>query len=200
MNQNPSVPSAPTGESGASGHTTLRDDLSETQSRFAETARDTTAKVKSAVSHTTARAREETARMAAEKKEMAAQRLGSFSSAIHESARSLEQDDPNIAWFTHRAADRLQGVADYVRNRDFADLRYDAESLARRHPLAFFGGLFVAGLVLGNVVKASQRKSRSDERYASETDDENDWAPTSPAMGSAASNDLSAEARTAAGI
>jgi hypothetical protein len=30
--------------------------------------------------------------------------------------------------------------------------------MARRHPAMFFGGMFLAGLVVGNIVKASRRK------------------------------------------
>jgi hypothetical protein len=123
-------------------------------------------KVKSSVTDAAARAKEEAARMAAERKETAASRIGSYSEKIHQSARNFEQEDPNIAWFTHRAADRLQGVADYVRNRDLTGLRQDVEQMARRHPAAFFGGLFVAGIVLGNVVKASRRNLDETSRDA----------------------------------
>jgi hypothetical protein len=89
--------------------------------------------------------------------------VGGYSSAIHETADSLEEKDPNIAWFTHRAADRLQGVADYVRDSDFRSLKTDVENMARRHPIAFFGGLLVAGLVIGNIVKATGKSAREDQ-------------------------------------
>jgi len=123
--------------------------------RIKTTARETVEQVRNAASSTMARAKEESGRIAEDKRQEAADRLGNYSSAIHDSAKSLEEKDPNIAWFTHRAADRLQGVADYVRGRDLRDLRNDAADLARRHPAAFFGGLFVAGLVVGNLLKAS---------------------------------------------
>lgn len=137
------------------------------------TARDAVSQLKTAATTAASRAREETQRFATDKKSTAAERIGSYSSAIHQSAQSLEENDPNIAWFTHRAADRLQSVADYVRERDFTDLRYDVEDVARRHPALFFGGLFVAGLLLGNVMKASRRRS-SDE--ITNDEDTSDWA------------------------
>ncbi len=142
-------------------------------------ARDAAAHLKSAASDTAARARDEVQRVAAEKKSAAAERLGGYSSAIHESARSLEEQDPNLAWFTHRAADRLQGIADYVRDRDFQDLRHDAGDVARRHPALFFGGLFVAGLLVGNLLKASARRPHDDEETFSSDDGASDWAATS---------------------
>lgn len=141
------------------------------------TARDAAGQIKTAATQSAARAREEAQRLAAEKKSTAAERIEGYSSAMHDSAKAFEEQDPNIAWFTHRAADRLHGVADYVRNRDFNDLRHDAEDLARRHPAVFFGGLFVAGLLLGNILKASGRREHAGTYdYASGETDTSDWA------------------------
>ena len=158
------------------GATDTGDTLAETKTKIAQTARDAVTKVKSTATSTAARAKEEAQRIATEKKETAANRIGSYSSAIHDTARSLEEKDPNIAWFTHRAADKLQGVADYMRNRDLSSLRSDAENMARRHPAAFFGGMFLAGLIAGNLVKASRRKL--DERGNSDAnaEDGTDWS------------------------
>jgi hypothetical protein len=124
------------------------------------------------------RAKEESARIATEKKSSAADRVGGYGSAIHDTARGLEEKDPNLAWLTHRAADRIEGVANYIRSRDLRELKSDAEDLARRHPLAFFGGLFVAGLVVGNLLKASGR-SGSDLQGLGRYDDNEDDRPAS---------------------
>jgi len=132
--------------------------LAESKDKLAATARHAAAKVKSAAADTAARAKDQASRVATEKKETTASRLDDYGSAIHESARTLEEKDPNIAWLTHRAADRLRDTADYVRSRDFAGLRDDAERIARRHPGVFFGSMFLGGLLVGNLVKASRRK------------------------------------------
>lgn len=164
-------PKNPTSPSASMEGSQTSDTLTEMKNSAAQTTRDAANKVKSAATTTVSRAKEEAERLAREKKEQAAAQIGNYSSAIHESARAFEEKDPNIAWFTHRAADRLQTVADYMRNRDFAALRRDAEGVARRHPAGFFGGMFVAGLVLGNLVKASQRRSlERDYRGSSESD------------------------------
>lgn len=97
------------------------------------------------------------ARAAHTSKDAAANRIDGLGHSIDDTARALEGKDPNIAWFAHRAAERVQRVADYIRERDFASLREDCNDLARRHPAAFFGGLFVAGLVVGNMLKATAR-------------------------------------------
>jgi hypothetical protein len=196
--QNSPNPSGSTGSAGTSGSVAeISDTLSETKNKIAQTARDTASKVKDAASSTALRAKEEAQRFAAEKKETTANRITSYSSAIHDTARSLEEQDPNIAWFTHRTADRLQGVADYVRNRDFAALRQDAEDMARRHPALFFGGMFLAGLVVGNFVKAS-RKNLEDEDYTRRGEPDTDWSESEPQAG--LQSELSAAERSAAGI
>jgi hypothetical protein len=143
--------------------------LTQAKQAIASTARDTAARIKSAASDTADRAKTEAQRLASETKDNTAKRLGGYGSAMHESAKSFEDQDPNIAWATHKMADRIQGMADYVRNSDFNDLRADAENFARRHPLAFFGGLFIGGLVIGNLLKAGQSTSSA----ANET--EPDW-------------------------
>lgn len=173
---------APAGDSGSGGGT-----LAQAKETLARTARETTSKIKSAASGTATRAKEQAKQIAGEKKETAAERLGGYSSALHESARSLEERDPNIAWFTHRAADRLQGAADYVRTRDLAGLRDDAENVARRHPAVFFGGLFALGLILGNVVKAGRRTA---DDGAADWEPENGAGADEMSEGESSSNDI----------
>jgi hypothetical protein len=132
-----------------------------TGSSVAQAARESTAKVKAVATEAASRAASQAENLAGQKKAEAAARMDTYGSAIHDSTKALEEQDPNIAWLTHQAADRLQGVASYIRARDFRGLREDAEGLARRHPAAFFGGMCVAGLVLGSVIKASQRTANS---------------------------------------
>lgn len=138
--------------------------------KVADSARHAVDKVKSSTGDALAKAKDKAGRVASEKKEAAANRVGAYGSAIHESARALEEKDPNIAWFTHRAADKLEHVAEYVRGRDLSELREDAASVARRHPMAFFGGMFAMGLIVGNVLKASPRKARRRPADSSDSD------------------------------
>jgi len=167
--------------------------LSNTKEKLTQTARETATKVKGAASNTALRAKEEASRYVAEKKETTANRIDSYSSAFHDTARNLEEKDPNIAWFTHQAADRLQSIAEYMRTRDFTALREDAENLARRHPATFFGGMFVAGLIVGNIVKASRRKLDEESEYTG-SDYQSEWSQ------SGAGTDLSDMERSSAGI
>jgi len=172
------------------------------RSSVANVARETASQVGSVASEAATRVKDSAAKMASDQKNSAADRVGAYGTAIHESAKSLEQQDPNIAWLTHRAADRLEGVASYMRTRDFQGLREDAENLARRHPVAFFGGLCVAGLVIGGVVRAAcssaaANRSMSSEDYAGSNDpdysgrpSETDFEPTAAQGADAATAEI----------
>lgn len=115
--------------------------------------------LKSSAASAASRVKNEATEAAAQRKSGIADRLGNYSQEMHRSADALGEEDSNIGWLTHRAAERLESAADYLRARDFSELKRDAEDLARRHPALFLGGLFAVGLVLGNVVKATQRSS-----------------------------------------
>lgn len=141
--------------------------LTQAKQAISSTARDTAARIKSAATETASRAKEQAQRIASDTKETAAERLSGYGSAMHDSAKRFEEKDPNIAWATHQLADRIDRVADYVRTSDLDTMRLDAENWARRHPVAFFGGLFIGGLVMGNLLKARPSNASSGE--------ESDW-------------------------
>jgi hypothetical protein len=162
---------APAGGTDAGGGTDISGAIAETKTKIAQSARDAASKVKSAASNTAAKAKDEAQRLVSDKKEETANRIGGYSSAIHDSAKSLEEKDPNIAWFTHQAADKLQNVAEYVRRCDLDGLRRDVQDVARRHPVAFFGGMFLTGLILGNVMKASRSDMDTDDSFGFDRDD-----------------------------
>jgi hypothetical protein len=198
--QNSPTPSATAGGSSSGGSATnTSSTLTETKNTITQTARDAASKVKSAASNTATRAKEEAERLVNQQKETAAGRIENYTSAIHETAKSLEEKDPNIAWFTHQAADKIQGVADYMRNRDLASFRNDAEDIARRHPAAFFGGMFLAGLLIGNVVKASRRKLDDNNNYSGDEGYESEWMQNRDESNAQAATLTDAE-RSAAGI
>lgn len=133
---------------------------------IAEPIKSTASQAAARVKETASEYRDRAAEAASERKTQVADRLGRYGSAFHQSAESFEPEDQNIAHFAHAAADRIESVANYVRNRDFGALKADAEDIARRNPAVFFGGMFVAGLVIGNLLKAKppvQIEDRSPE-------------------------------------
>lgn len=131
---------------------------------------------KRAAGNAITQAKERASNMAQEQKQSAAERIGRYGTALRDSARSVEGEDPNVAYFANRAAERIERVADYVRSTDLTGLRRDAEDIARRHPALFMGGLFVAGLVLGGLVKTSAKALRESGTGLSPDESESDEA------------------------
>lgn len=129
---------------------------SDTAARVKETARETKETVKAKVSEVAGQARERGEAYLEEGKERAAGRIEGYGESLRETASRFEREnDPNIAHYTSMMADKLESAASYIRERDFRDLRRDAEDLARRHPAVFFGGMFIAGLAAARFFKAS---------------------------------------------
>lgn len=162
---------------------------------------DTGAKVKRAASRAVERAKDTANQAANSGKEAAAGKISGYTDRLRQTARSAEQsDDPNIARLANSAADRLQQAAEYVRTADLSRLRQDAADIAHRHPALFMGGMFAAGLVLGNLAKASVQTMRKDTTdYRDGADDhyseENDEAAGEMLGG--ISDSFDAEPRTA---
>lgn len=178
------IVSAPAGESeSGAGSNSSTGSFAEAKEKISQTARATAARIKSATGETASRVKTSARNLAQEKKQQAAERIGGYGSAMHDSAKSFEEQDPNIAWATHTVADRLQGVADYVRAADFDQLREDAEDVARRHPVAFFGGMLIGGIVIGNLLKA-RRPMRDDMEELDATEPPVDESDVGNASGS----------------
>lgn len=165
-------------ENYGGGDTGTTGKFSEAKQSIARGARNATQHLKTAAADTASRAKASAERVVTDKRDEAASRIGRYSSAIHESARSLESEDPNIAWFTHQAADRLDRVAEYIRSCNYAGVCRDVEDVARRHPALFFGGMFTLGLLAGNMMKAS-RRTEMEDTFGS--DEHTDWDPSATA-------------------
>jgi hypothetical protein len=148
---------APAGESDPGAGT------SETPGTLEQAKETTAARIKSAASETVNRAKVKGQTIATESKQRTADRIDGYGTAMRGSARAFERQDPNIAWVTNLIAERIERAASYVRNSDFDEMRRDGEEIARRHPVAFFGGMLVAGLVVGNLLKAHTPAAESDD-------------------------------------
>jgi hypothetical protein len=116
-------------------------------------------------------AKEAAAGFADDQKERAADRIGGYGSALRETADSVRAEDPNIAWLTDQASSRLQHAADYVRNSSWNQLREDGADLARRHPVVFYGGMFVLGAAAGALIKAGLPNGGNGEMSDGDGDD-----------------------------
>lgn len=100
-----------------------------------------------------------------QQKGWAVQELEHCAHASRAAAQKLrDEQDANVAMYADFAADRLDDLAGYVRDRNVGDMISDLGGIARRHPELFFGGMFVLGLLGARFLKASSRPSY-DEDY-----------------------------------
>lgn len=118
-------------------------------------------------------ARDRTRAFADERKSQLGERIHGYGSAVHRAADKLrDEKDANIAHYADMVAERLDQAADYVQSRDPGMMLRDVENAARRRPEIFFGGMFLAGLVLSRFLKASGERSAGDDTYTAESDEE----------------------------
>lgn len=93
----------------------------------------------------------------AAQKDRAAEGLGGVAHALRLTGRQLEsRDELGVTGLIDRAADSVDAVAWYLRDRSFGELARDVERFARREPALFLGGAFVAGLIGGRFLKSSR--------------------------------------------
>jgi len=95
-----------------------------------------------------------------QQKNWAADELMHCAHASRAAAEKLrEEQDANVARWADIIADRMEGVAGYIRDRNAGQMIGDVGSVARRHPELFFGGMFVLGLVAARFLKASRENA-----------------------------------------
>ena len=89
-------------------------------------------------------------------KAKAAAQLGAVGGAVRRAADKLhDQDSAAIAAYVDGAAERVEEAARYLDEREVEELVADAEAAARRRPVLFLGGMFLAGLAVAQVMKAA---------------------------------------------
>jgi NADH dehydrogenase/NADH:ubiquinone oxidoreductase subunit G len=146
---------ASTAEADPSVRTKLHDKAQEAREQISARARETTTRVRSEGEH-----------LLRDQKNRVADRIDHYGNAVHRAAQKLEDDqDAAIAVYAHRAAEQFERAAHYLRERDWRDLRRDAESFARRHQEVFLGGLFLGGLALARFLKASAHEEESTAQH-----------------------------------
>lgn len=110
-------------------------------------------------------ARDHVQNLVGERKDRAAEQIGSFAGSLRDAARKLEDGDGGasaLGRYATTAADQVDRVSQYLRDRDLNAFVRDAETFARRHPDVFLGGTFIAGLILARFFKASERRHQDD--------------------------------------
>ncbi len=105
------------------------------------------------------RAREQANKVVGERKDKAAHSLDALSGALRDSAGRLRDEQTVFGDYAESAAERVERLARYLRERDPERLLEDAEDFARSRPEIFVGGMFVAGLLLARFLKSSAERA-----------------------------------------
>ena len=94
-----------------------------------------------------------------EQQQAAAGSLGDFAGALRKSAEQMQGQHQSAARFAQTAASSLEQISGALKNRDLDGMLRDAESFARRQPVAFFGAALVAGFLAVRFLKSSNAGS-----------------------------------------
>ena len=89
-----------------------------------------------------------------QRKDTAAQSIADLASSLRETGNSFEEQ-PSLKAFVGTAADGLEQIATGIRDRSFAEIYADIESVARRQPLTCGAGAANAGFLLARFIKSS---------------------------------------------
>ena len=101
----------------------------------------------------------------------AADQLGSVANALHKAAEQLsDENNGTAAHYAGQAADRVEQVADMLRNSTVDDMVGQVERFARRQPEVFVGAAFAVGFLFARFVKSSgERRFQGQGGYRGET-------------------------------
>ena len=89
-------------------------------------------------------------------KERAVGSIGGVADALRDAGRSLRSHDTGMPTeYVDKAADQIERLTGYVKNRTIGELAGDLERFARREPAIFLGGAFTLGVLAGRFLKSS---------------------------------------------
>jgi hypothetical protein len=119
--------------------------------------------------------KEEAERLFDEQKGKAASKVKRYGKAIQQAAHALKAvKAEGLAEYVDAAAEKVEGVTDYLEERNLAQVFEDAGEVARNHPAMTIGGMFIAGFALARFLKASASREDSGDDAG---DDDGDDSP-----------------------
>lgn len=95
------------------------------------------------------------------RKRYMADEVGGFASALHTTARQLNEQNQSVtARYIEQAAGNLEQFAQGIRNQDLGRVVRQVEDFARRQPALFLGGAVAVGFLLARFLKSSAARRR----------------------------------------
>ena len=99
--------------------------------------------------------KEKAIEVAEQQKDAGADQVEHFARAIHGAASALQQEMPQLATYVHDAGQKLESLAEDLRNGSVDDLMDRFGRYAKEQPALVFGGAVMAGFALTRFLKAS---------------------------------------------
>ncbi|MBV9471148.1 MAG: hypothetical protein JO316_07935 [Abitibacteriaceae bacterium] len=101
-----------------------------------------------------------------QQKQHAAEGLGSVAESLRQTGQQLRDNDQSVvtqymAQYGEAAANQVEQVSNYLRERDVNQIVHEVEDFARREPALFIGGAFLLGLLGARFLKTSSPASTS---------------------------------------
>ena len=167
-------PASETSSLGGGGPAQLAKQATQTAQREIETLKNSAleqgnaavAEIKTAAQSAAREAQEAGRDFVHEQKENLAHKVDEYAGAVRATAERLRDDQGNVlATPAQKAAEQLEKMSQYLREKEPADFLDDLESFARRKPEVVFGALFAVGLAAARFFKASRRKPRPTQPF-----------------------------------
>ena len=99
--------------------------------------------------------KEEAERLFDEQKSKAASKVTRYGKVVHQAAHALHAVKADgLADVVDTAAEKIEGITDYIEERNLAQVLEDAGEVARSHPGMMIGGMFLTGFALARFLKA----------------------------------------------
>jgi hypothetical protein len=131
-----------TGASSAGSTTAQETPLGEAGKRTAETASDLAERATNTGIQQIDRGREQ-----------AADTLSQFASSMRRTATDMPEQPEIVQTVTDALSEQTDRFANYLRETDARQMIHNVEDIARRQPLLFLGGAFVAGMLGARFIK-----------------------------------------------
>jgi len=99
-------------------------------------------------------------------KDRAAEGLGSMALALRQTGQQLQdQNNAPVAQVTNTAAEQIEKVSNFLRERDLNEMVIEVERFARRQPALFLGGAVALGLIGARFLRSSGQRAMEMDRY-----------------------------------
>lgn len=144
------------GASEVAGDTagSIKDTASATLSTLKDQAGQAADEAKNTISTVADEAKARVAQIVDDQKAVGADQVAGLARAAYTAAGDLRQSSPQLAKLVESAADRVDGIADDIRESNLSEILSSLAAFGRRQPVALFGGAVLAGFLLARFVKS----------------------------------------------